>query len=55
MNRVIKKRFDDKIIDKLQEIEWWNYPIDVIKQNIDLIALQPTLESLEILYERMKG
>jgi tetrahydrodipicolinate N-succinyltransferase len=55
VNHVIKKRFDDNIIDKLQEIEWWNYPIDVIKQNIDLIAQQPTLKSLKILHERLKG
>lgn len=55
VNHVIKKRFDDNIIDKLQKIEWWNYPIDVIKQNIDLIAQQPTLESLKILHERLKG
>jgi len=55
VNHVIKKRFDDKIIDKLQEIEWWNSPLDIIKNNIDLISKQPTLESLKILQERLMG
>lgn len=33
----IKMRFNDKTIETLEEIQWWNWPIDVIKQNLALI------------------
>ena len=33
--RVIKKRFDDKTIEKLLNLKWWDYPIEEIEQNID--------------------
>jgi acetyltransferase-like isoleucine patch superfamily enzyme len=32
--REIKKRFDDKIIEKLLEIKWWNWSDEKIKQYI---------------------
>ncbi|MCQ2743334.1 MAG: CatB-related O-acetyltransferase [bacterium] len=33
----MKKRFEQKYIDDLLDIQWWNWPTDTIKQNIDLI------------------
>lgn len=33
----IRKRFDDKIIAALLDIQWWNWPADVIQKNIDII------------------
>lgn len=33
----IKMRFDDKVIDVLEQIQWWNWPIDVIRANLDVI------------------
>lgn len=30
----IRYRFDDKVIDKLQNIEWWNWPIQEIKDKV---------------------
>jgi len=35
--KVIRKRFDDKIIEALEEIQWWNWPINIIRNNLDLI------------------
>lgn len=35
--RVIKKRFSDKIIEKLLKIKWWEWDIDKIKENIPLM------------------
>lgn len=35
--KVVKKRFDNKTIEALEEIQWWNWPRKVINQNIDLI------------------
>ena len=33
----IKKRFDDKIISDLLEIQWWNWPNEKITQNMESI------------------
>jgi len=33
----IKMRFDDKIIEALEEIQWWNWPVETIRANIELI------------------
>jgi virginiamycin A acetyltransferase len=35
--KVIKKRFSDEAISKLLTIRWWNWEIDKIKDNLDLI------------------
>lgn len=35
--KIIKKRFDDKIIEKLLKIKWWNWEIDKIMQKYDAI------------------
>jgi virginiamycin A acetyltransferase len=36
--RVIKYRFDKEIINKLQQIKWWNWPNDQIKKNLELLS-----------------
>ena len=36
--KVIRKRFDDNTIASLLEIKWWNWPVDKITQNIDVIV-----------------
>jgi len=33
----LKKRFDSNTIQKLREIEWWNWDIEKIKQNIEIL------------------
>jgi acetyltransferase-like isoleucine patch superfamily enzyme len=33
----MKKRFPDHIIEAMLEIKWWDWPVDVIKANIELI------------------
>lgn len=35
--KVIKKRFNDDIIEKLLKIKWWNWNVEKIKQNISLL------------------
>ena len=34
--KVIKYRFPQPIIEKLQELQWWNFPEKILKQNIHL-------------------
>lgn len=36
--KVIRKRFSDEVIIKLQKMKWWNWSVDKIKRN--LIAIQ---------------
>ena len=45
--RVIKKRFDDKTIEKLLNLKWWDYPIEAIEQNIDKL-FNGNLDELEL-------
>lgn len=35
--KTIKKRFDEKTIEILENIQWWNWPSDIINQNQELI------------------
>lgn len=53
VNKMIKKRFNDDIIQKLLEIKWWDYPIETIKNNIGLIAEKPTIEKLVLLQKKL--
>jgi virginiamycin A acetyltransferase len=36
--RVIRKRFDDQVIDLLQNIQWWNWGIQKIRKNIPALC-----------------
>ena len=35
---VIRKRFNDEIIELLQKIEWWNWPVERISQYLETIT-----------------
>jgi acetyltransferase-like isoleucine patch superfamily enzyme len=45
--KVIRKRFDPKIIDELMRIQWWNWDIEKIKRNKKLFEDPITLERLQ--------
>ncbi len=36
--KTYKKRFEQKYIDKLLEIKWWNFPKHIIEQHFDLFV-----------------
>ena len=36
--RVLRKRFTEKQINQLLEIQWWRWPLDLIQKNIDLLC-----------------
>lgn len=36
--KVVKMRFDDKTIDRLQKIAWWNWNIQKINKNLKLLC-----------------
>jgi serine acetyltransferase len=36
--RLIKKRFNEDVIELLQKIRWWNWDIEKIVSNIDVLV-----------------
>ena len=36
--KVIKKRFDDEMIELLEKLQWWNLPINKIQKIIPLLS-----------------
>lgn len=49
--RVIKKRFDDKTIERLENTNWWDLPTNVLRENISIFKdshlNEQNLEKLE--------
>lgn len=37
VDKIIKYRFSKDVIDKLLKIQWWNWPDDKIKENLNLL------------------
>ena len=35
--RVVRQRFDDETVDRLQAIGWWNWPVEKVTRNLDAI------------------
>jgi phosphonate metabolim protein, transferase hexapeptide repeat family len=44
--RPLKKRFDDKTIEKLLEIRWWEFGDEIIRNNFNLFNSEPDEEVL---------
>ncbi|WP_157981048.1 DapH/DapD/GlmU-related protein [Pseudidiomarina insulisalsae] len=53
--KAIKKRFSDEIIAALLELQWWNWPVEKIKQHYDLLANKPELSALQQLLRENKN
>lgn len=47
----LKKRFEDDVVESLLKIKWWNWPVEKIEENMDLI----TGSDSEALFQRCKG
>lgn len=54
VNKFLRWRFSEEIRKRLLEIKWWNYPLDKIKENISILATDPTLELLDKLEYKLK-
>jgi acetyltransferase-like isoleucine patch superfamily enzyme len=46
--RLIRKRFDDKTIERLLDIRWWDWPVEKIKKNLHLICSNNLEELLSL-------
>ena len=45
--KVIKYRFSQEIIDVMIKLKWWDWTIDKIKDNYDMLSEKPVLEKLK--------
>ena len=46
--KIIKYKFPQEVIDRLEEIQWWNLPDEKITKVIDLLHIKnPTMEDIE--------
>lgn len=53
--KVIGHRFSENVIDRLREIQWWEWPEAVIRENISLFRSdmnEETLQQLERIADR---
>lgn len=49
--KIIRYRFPQEIIEKLEQIQWWNLPTDSLKEHISLFQKEnPSLQELAELY-----
>jgi len=46
--RSIRKRFDDETIRKLLEIKWWDWPIEKISKNVEIICSNDIQKLIQI-------
>lgn len=53
--RIIKKRFDDKVIERLLASKWWELPIEIIKENISLFRNKSVDEDIITRIEELKS
>ena len=49
--RIIRKRYSEEIIDQLEEIKWWNWSIEKIEQEFELL-LSDNVEAFVAKYRR---
>ena len=45
--RVIRMRCEDKWVERVDRIQWWDFPERVIRDNFDLFQADLTLEVIE--------
>lgn len=46
-NQFLKYRFPKDIIKAMIELNWWDFETDFIKENIDILASNPTIKKIE--------
>lgn len=49
--KIIRMRCSDKIIEKMLEVQWWNFPVDVIRSNFKVFDSELTMDTVQKLFE----
>ncbi len=52
--KIIKMRCSDEIIEKMLELEWWNFPSDIIRSNFKIFQSELTMNVVDELFEIKK-
>ena len=47
INRLIKYRFSNDIIDRLLHLKWWDFPINKVKMCLPYLAEEPTNDTID--------
>ena len=45
------KRFSDEIIDKLLKLKWWDWPIELIKENHSILSSENIIKNIDELFK----
>lgn len=53
--KIIKYRFEEKVIDALLHLKWWDYTDDQLRKAFNELAAIGSLESVEKLREKLSG
>lgn len=48
--RVIRMRCSDPIIEKMLELKWWDFPVDIIRSNFNIFESELTMDIVEKLF-----
>ena len=46
--KLIRKRFDNEIIDLLESIKWWDWPIEKVTTNLEILTSNDVSKLREI-------
>ena len=49
--RVIRMRCSDEIIEKMLEIEWWNFPSNIIRSHFKVFESELTMDTVQKLFK----
>lgn len=49
--KIKSKRFSDDIVLKLQKLEWWDWPIEIIRENYDFMTSDKIIQNIDTLFE----
>lgn len=49
--KVISMRYSDEIIEKMLEVEWWNFPSDIIRSNSKIFESELTMDVVDELFK----
>ncbi|MGL2994898.1 CatB-related O-acetyltransferase [Flavobacterium sp. TSSA_36] len=52
--KVKSKRFSEDVIFKLQELEWWEWSSEAIRENYNILTSEKIIENLDLLFEIKK-
>ena len=53
--KLIRKRFDDLIIEKLLELKWWNLATEQVKEISSILCSPPSIEGLDSLLAKYRS